>query len=284
MEDLVSKGFLILAQSTTEVDYVQQAYALALSIKFSQVATSSISVVTNDPVPEEYKWVFDHIIPIPWYKEGTRYQAENRWKLYHVTPYDETIVLDTDMLLLEDVEEWWNYCGNYDLRFCSRIKNHKLDIVVDKVHRKPFIVNKLSSPYYALHYFKKCDSSYEFYKVLEFVCNNWEWCWTKFAPEEYQNWLSMDLAVAVAIEITGRNDSVEDICSPLEFIHMKPAIQGWDVVPYRWQDGVPGILTKKGDLIVGNIKQSKLFHYIEKDFITPKIITRLEELVRDKLD
>jgi hypothetical protein len=284
MEAPVSKGFLVLAQSTSEVDYIQQAYALALSIKFSQQSITNISIVTNDPVPEPYQWAFDNIIPIPWYKEGSRYQAENRWKLYHATPYEETIVLDTDMLLLEDIEEWWNYCINYDLRFCSRIKNHKLDVIVDTIHRKPFLVNKLTSPYYALHYFKKSDTSYEFYKVLEFVCNNWEWCWTKFAPEEYQDWLSMDLAVAVAIEIASRHDSVEDVCSPLEFIHMKSAIQGWDVIPYSWKDGVPGILTKKGELIVGNIKQSKLFHYVEKDFITTKIIERLEELVRGKAD
>lgn len=280
----VSKGFLVFAQNTSDVDYVQQAYALALSIKFSQGSVRSVSIVTNNEVPEEYLWAFDKVIPIPWFKEGTRFQAENRWKLYHATPYEETIVLDTDMLLLEDITEWWSYCSNYDLKFCSRIKNHKLDEVIDRVHRKPFVVNKLTSPYYALHYFKKSESAYSFYKVLEFVCNNWEWCWTKFAPEEYQDWLSMDLAVAVAIEISGFYESVEDSCSPLEFIHMKPAIQGWDVVPYRWQDGVPGLLTKKGDLIVGNIKQSKLFHYVEKDFITGKVLARLEELAHGKED
>ena len=275
----MSKGFVVIAQNTLEVDYIQQAYALALSIKFSQQDVRNISIITNDPVPEKYQWAFDQIIPIPWYKEGTRYQAENRWKVYHATPYEETIVLDTDMLLLEDITEWWNYCGNHNLKFCSRIKNHKTDIInVDAVHRKTFIVNKLTSPYFALHYFKKSQQSYEFYKVLEFVVNNWEWCWTKFAPEEYQNWLSMDLAVAIAIEITGYYESVVDQCSPLEFVHMKSAIQDWDLAPVSWQDGVHSVLTKRGDLVVGNIKQTKLFHYVEKNFLTNNTIKRLEEL------
>lgn len=282
MESKVSKGFVLLAQNTDDVDYVTQAYALAVSIKFSQSDVSSVSLITNNEVPSDYKWAFDNIIPIPWFKEGTRYQAENRWKIYHVTPYDETIVLDTDMLLLEDISSWWDYCSNHDLKFCSKIRNHKLEYVVDTTYRKAFIVNNLPSPYCALHYFKKSNSAYEFYKVLEFVCNNWEWCWTTFAPNEYQNWLSMDLAVAIAIEITGRHDAVNDSCSPLDFIHMKPMVQGWDVPTYRWQDGVPGLLTKKGDLIVGNIKQSKLFHYVEKDFINEKIIARLEELAHGK--
>lgn len=281
MEVTVSKGFLVLAHNTDDIDYVKQAYALALSIKYSQKDIKNISIVTNNQVPDQFLWAFDKIIPIPWFKEGTRYQAENRWKLYHATPYDETVVLDTDMLLVEDIGEWWTYCSNYDLKFCSKILNHKLEYVVDKVHRKTFIVNNLTSPYYALHYFRKVPSALEFYKVLEFVCNNWEWCWTKFAPEEYQNWLSMDLAIAIAIEITGKFDSVIDTCSPLEFVHMKSAIQGWDVTPNSWQDGVVGLLTKKGDLIVGNIKQSKVFHYVEKDFITDKLLTRLEELAND---
>lgn len=274
----MSKGFIVLAQNTKEVNYIQQAYALALSIKFSQQAIKNISIVTNDPVPKEYHRVFDQIISIPWFKEGTRYQAENRWKIYHVSPYDETIVLDTDMLLLEDVTEWWNYCTNHNLKFASKIKNHKNEYVTDTFYRRTFLVNKLSSPYFALHYFKKSQEAHEFYKVLEFVCNNWEWCYTKFAPEEYQNWLSMDLAVAIAIEITGRHDAVVDKCSPLEFTHMKPLIQLWDISPYSWQDAVHSVLTKKGDLLVGNTKQSKLFHYVEKSFLTSKIIKRLEEL------
>lgn len=275
----MSKGFLVLAQNTQEVDYIQQAYALALSIKFSQQTIASISLVTNDQVPDAYREVFDNIIPIPWYTEGNRYQAENRWKLYHVTPYEETIVLDTDMLMLEDITEWWNYCTNHNLKFCSKIKNHKNEIIVDNVYRKAFVANQLTSPYFALHYFKKSTEAYEFYKTLEFVCNNWEWCYTTFAPEEYQNWLSMDLAVAIAIEITGAHTSVLDSCSPLEFVHMKPQLQKWDLAPANWQDCAHSLLTKKGDLVVGNIKQSKLFHYVEKNFLTAKIIDRLEELV-----
>jgi hypothetical protein len=278
----VSKGFVVLAQNTTDVDYVQQAYALALSIKFSQSIVKNISIITNNAIPDEYKWAFDNIIPIPWFTDGTRYQAENRWKIYHVTPYEETIVLDTDMLLLEDITEWWNYSSNHNLKFASRIKNHKNEVVIDTVYRKTFIVNRLSSPYFALHYFKKSSEAYDFYKVLEFVCNNWEWCYTTFAPEEYQNWLSMDLAVAIAIEITGRHDAVNDMCSPLEFTHMKPMIQLWDAVPTNWQDGVHSLLTKKGDLLVGNTKQSKLFHYVENKFITDKVIKRLEELANGK--
>ena len=281
----MSKGFLIFAQNTDSVDYIEQAYALALSIKFSQTSIKAVSLVTSDNVPEKYKSVFDKIIPIPWMTDSvvTRYATEHRWKLYHATPYDETIVLDADMLLVEDITTWWDYCGNYDLKFCSRIKNYKLEIVKDTFHRKTFIANQLSEPYIALHYFKKSNSAYEFYKTLEFVCNNWEWCWDNFAPNEYQKTCSLDLATAVAIEILMCHDTVFDKYSPLEFIHMKPHLQGWDYTSECWQDTLTSVLNTKGDLVVGNIKQSKLFHYIEKDFVTPKLINRLEEISNGKI-
>lgn len=278
----MSKGFLIFAENANSVNYIEQAYALALSIKMSQNEVTSVSLLTNDNVPKKYQSIFDQIIPIPWSENNveSKYKAEHRWKFFHVTPYDETIVLDADMLLLEDITEWWNYCSNFDLKFCNRIKNYKLETIeIDTVHRRAFIDNSLTNPYFACHYFKKSQTALEFYKTLEFVCNNWEWCYTKFAPVSYQNWLSMDLASAIAIEITGSYESVIDNCSPLELIHMKTPIQGWPLIPLSWQDTVPFVLNSKGDLIVGNIKQAKLFHYVEKNFLSKKIISRLEELV-----
>ena len=59
----VSKGFLVYAQNTNSVDYITQAYALALSIKSTQSTYSNISIVTDDAIPDEYLSVFDKVIP-----------------------------------------------------------------------------------------------------------------------------------------------------------------------------------------------------------------------------
>ena len=275
----MSKGFLVFAQNTDAVDYVRQAYALALSIKFSQPNINAVSIVTNSTVPDEYRNVFDQVIPIPWFDAtvDSALKAEHRWKLYHASPYTETIVLDVDMLMLADIGVWWEYCSNYDIKFCNRIRNYKKDIVIqDTYHRKTFISNNLNNPYYALHYFKQSDYAHNFYKVLEFVINNWEYCRGTFAPLDPQEWVSMDLAVALASKIYGIED---DALSPLEFIHMKPAIQGWATTPISWKNFVNYVLNKKGEFVVGNIKQEKLFHYIDKNFVDDNLINRLEELL-----
>jgi hypothetical protein len=274
----VSKGFLVFAQNTADVDYVQQAYALALSIKLTQKEVIDISLVTDSPVPKKYLSAFDQVLSIPFgdQSNNSKFRTENRWKLYHASPYDETIVLDSDMLVLEDIATWWKYCGNYDIRFCNSITNYKLQQVTDNVHRKTFASNNLTNPYFALHYFKKSHRSLEFFKVLEFVINNWEWFWTKFAPENYQDWLSMDLAVAIAIEVMCAQEEFLDANCPLKFVHMKTPLQGWNISNTSWQDSV--LYNFNGDLTVGNIQQQKIFHYVENDFLSDKIINRLEEL------
>lgn len=284
MEVAVSKGFLVLAQNTQKTDYVKQAYALALSIKATQCSVTSISLVTNDVVPDEYKSVFDNIIDIPFadiaYNE--EWKIENRWKLYHASPYDETIVLDTDMLFLEDISSWWDYCSNSDLKFCRTVKNYKNEVIEkDTYNRNAFLENNLPNCYVALHYFRQSDFAHEFFKTLEFVCLNWEYCYKQFTPNKMQNWLSLDMASAIAIKMLGIEEVV-DKASPLEFVHMKPGIQNIRPIPSSWQNVLDCEFSKSG-LVVGNYKQHKLFHYVEKDFLTDEIIFTLQELVHDRV-
>lgn len=276
----MSKGFVIFAKNSQEVDYVRQACALALTIKKTQSVINNVSIITNDDVPEEFKNLFDHVINIPWSdNDSTLLATEHRWKVYHATPYDQTIVLDSDMLILEDVSSWWNYLDNYDLKFCTKIKNYKDEVVEkDTKHRKTFIENNLPNVYCALHYFRKSDLAHAFFKTLEFVVNNWQYCYGQYAPKEYQEWLSLDLSAAIALKISSFEDEIVEKNCPLEFVHMKPAIQGWLLDNAKWQNAVNSFMNKQGELHIANIKQRKIFHYVEKDFLTEEIFNIIKEL------
>ena len=117
----MSKGFVVIAQNS-QADYVLQACLLAMSIKATQTE-SNICLITNDIVPAEYISLFDVIKEIPWNDSASdkEWKVDNRWKLYHASPYDETIILDTDMLVLQDLENWWTFLKNYDLFFVSNV-------------------------------------------------------------------------------------------------------------------------------------------------------------------
>ena len=114
----MSKGHVFIAQNS-DVDYVRQACALALSIKRFNKIENKTCLITNDTVPEEYKHAFDFIIPIPWgdLAAESNWKIENRWKLYYASPYDETIVFDADMLVLDNIEHAWKFVNERDLFF-----------------------------------------------------------------------------------------------------------------------------------------------------------------------
>ena len=116
----MSNGILVIAQNLSNVNYVQQAELLAMSLKATNPNTK-ISLVTNNEV--EFENLFDKIIPIPWNDDAkdSDWKIQNRWKLYHASPYNKTIVMDTDMIVLQDISEWWKFLNNYKLFFTNKV-------------------------------------------------------------------------------------------------------------------------------------------------------------------
>lgn len=272
------KGFLVLAQNSEDIDYVRQAYALALSLKASQ-QSCLVSLVTNDPVPEEYQLAFDKIIPIPGDDQAANslWKVENRWKLYHVTPYDETIVLDSDMLVLDDFTPVWNQLKNYDVFFNSTIKDFRGREIKDFVNRKMFNENELPNLYFGLHYFKKNRPALDFYNVMAFVVANWERLYFDIAPKNKQNWLSMDVSAAIAAKILGVDDQVINKNINWSITHMKSNLQHISPIPSSWTKVLDWYFTDAGQLYVSNIRQHGVFHYIDDSFLTDQVLASLKE-------
>lgn len=272
----MNKGFLVLAQNS-DVDYVRQAYALALSIKATQQTVSNISLVTNDIVPDEYKSVFDTIIPIPFedHAANSTWKIENRWKLYHASPYDETIVFDSDMLVLDDLNHVWKYASNKNLFFTSHVKDFKGRTITDTTYRKMFIENDLPNLYSGMFYFKKSDFSLEFFKLLEFISYNWERIYEETSPKSAQKFFSIDVSVAIAAKLLGINDQIANTNSPFTFVHMKPALQGWAPIPVSALSHCLVNFNSNRELYVNNFKQQGVYHYVENDFLTDQIIEKL---------
>lgn len=277
----MTKGFVVLAQNTDTIDYVRQAYALALSIKLTQKTVSNISIITNDPVPDNYKQVFDQVIDIPWgdASEGSRFKVENRWKIYHASPYEQTIVLDTDMLVLDDLSSFWNTFENYDVYYTSKVYDYRSKLVTSDYYRKAFTANNLPSIYSGLHFFKKSEFAQEFYSWVELITNNWEMFYGHFVSEYYPDRASMDITAALAARIMDAEYKITNYKhDPVTFTHMKSRIQSWSEPTDSWMQSVAVYFDKDCNLKIGNFQQQGVFHYTEKDFLTDKMIEKLETL------
>lgn len=276
-----NKGILVIAQNNINVDYVEQTCLLAMSLKNVDPLVS-ISIVTNDVVPLCFTQLFDNIISIPWTDEASQqeWKIANRWKLYHISPYDETIVLDTDMIVIEKISKYWNFLSNYELYFVNRVLTYRNEQVVDNFYRKTFVSNKLPNLYSGFHYFKKCDFSHEFYTWVEIIMKNWEKFYEQYLKTYRPSHCSVDVCCAIAAKIMDCENQIvsNSDCSPT-FVHMKSKIQNWNTSYQSWQDAVGTYIDNDCNLIIGNYTQTKLFHYTENSFVTKDIINKFRKKI-----
>ena len=277
---MTTNNFTMLAQNSNE-DYVQQACLAAMSIRATN-NNASICLITNDVVPAKYKQLFDHIVEIPWgdHASDSDWKIENRWKIYHAVPYDETIVIDTDMLILQDISSWFDFLRNYDLFFTSNVYTYRGDLVTSDYYRKAFTKFNLPNLYSGLHWFKKSDLPHEFYKWLEMITNNWQQFYKAHAGGKvYQKTCSIDLSAAITAKIMNcENQITNNRVKYPSFTHMKPKIQNWqDNFTDKWQNRVGVYLSEDLVLKIGNFTQTGIFHYTEKDFVNPHIMNIYEK-------
>jgi hypothetical protein len=277
----MTKGHVFLAQNS-DVDYVQQAYALALSIKIHNQENNTC-IVTNDVVPEEYRHAFDYIIPIPWKDSAltSQWKIENRWKIIYATPFDENIVYDVDMLLLESNDHWWKYFEDKDLCFTTRVTDYRGNIITSDYYRKSFTANGLDNIYTGAFYFKKVNTAYEFFKWLEIIVVHWQKFYRIHLKNSAQRFCSIDLSAALALRFMGHNVDQGGIPS---FTHMKPGIQGWKTIPSKWTNVLNSFVDDALQLRMGNFQQSGLLHYVEEEFLTTKHIDLLRKAYARKFD
>tara|TARA_B110000503_G_scaffold143541_1_gene245681 strand:- start:2004 stop:2846 length:843 start_codon:yes stop_codon:yes gene_type:complete len=265
----MSKGIVVLAQNNSTADYVEQACLLAMSLKLHN--NVPISVITNDTVLEEYQSLFDKIIPIPFgdAAEISEWKIENRWKIYHATPYDETIVMDTDMLVLQNIDVWWDFLSNYEMFFTSSVLTYRGTTANTSYYRKTFIDNNLPNLFCGFHYFKKCEFAQEFYTWLELVVNNWEAFYEQhLLAATRPKHVSIDVCSAIVAKILDCEFNITNKISKFpSFTHMKQHCQDWTTVQPSWQDQMGVYISKDGSLKIGNYAQTGVLHYTEKDFL-----------------
>lgn len=283
----MSKGFFTIAQGD---QYIRFAYALGLSLKLSQskVSALSIGITPGTVVPDRYKAAFDQIIEIPWgdHAANSQWKLENEWKAIHMSPYDETVKLDADMLFLTDISEWWNILGKSDVVFATEASTYRNEKVESDYYRKVFTANDLPNVYTAFFYFNKSDKAFELFKLAEHIYFNWERYFFEFLePDNRPTYVSTDVVFALAAKILdtlqlNQNPHIE---IPT-FVHMKTQLQKWELeanskfmIPEEWNKVIQTYFNNDCELFIGNYRQTLPFHYHLKDWLTDEMIETMEK-------
>ena len=242
----------------------------------------SIGVTPGTKIDPKYAWAFDQIIEIPWgdQAEKSTWKLENEWKVPYMTPYDETIKLDADMLFFTDISDWWELLKNNNLNFfcANRVLNWRGEKITSDVCRKTFTANNLPNVYTGFTYFNKSPDVYEIYELVKIITWNWEKFFEEFLePNTRPQIFSTDVAVGLALKILDfdKNTYTERLYPT--FTHMKTELQGIENEDiHDWRKVFNHFFSIDGGLKIGNYRQIYPLHYVVKDFLSDKIIDLYE--------
>jgi hypothetical protein len=276
-------GYLIFVSTNDKIDYLNLAYALALSIKNTQKEGYDKVCLMTDDVDAVKKlkssWVFDHVEKIEKYQG---WDARSWMDTY--SPFDYTVCLDSDMLFTRDYSHWIDYfVENNELYIANTAYTYREELVDSDYYRRTFTKNKLPNLYSFYTFFKK-DSAVakEFFTLARNIIENPVEFSNLFLTELKPKVVGTDEAFGLAAKLL---DIGDDIAYKLEFpkvVHMKGMIQKFPWPSDVWSDHLGFYINRKGQIKIGNYQQHNIVHYVEKDKITQEVINILEEIAWKK--
>ena len=267
------QGFVTFAQNTPDVDYLELARIQALNIKATQQDNSYAVIVdasTKELVNDDHRNTFDYIIDLPNdHNDPTSVRKfANEWQVFGLTPFKETIKLESDLLFTRSIDHWWTAFRLKNVCLSTGCRNYLGINSTIRRYRELFDANRLPDVYNGLMYFRFSLEARQFFEAAHYIQMNWEYvrAGLKNCIEEKP---STDVLYALAALMVGEETCTMPSMDFLNFTHMKPAINGFpesdkftDVFVTEFDSGM---------IRINNINQLHPLHYYEKDFVTPEM-------------
>jgi len=274
------KGYFTFAQNNDTTDYLTLAYAQALSVKCTQKINSfavAVDYNTKQQITDKHRKVFDYIIDIPEdLAAHDSWKLKNEWKAWHLTPFKETIKIESDILLTRSIDHWWSGMQNSEICLTSKILDYEGNVSNNRAYRKLFDDNLLPDVYNGFMYFRFGKDSLKFFLYAQHIFENWDLYRTKVLNNCRDPEPTTDVVYAIAASMIGVEKCINPVISYPTFVHMKGAINGFETNA-DWTTKLYAQLDDELHLTVGFTRQQYPFHYQNKKFITPEIIEKYEQ-------
>lgn len=272
------QGFITFAQNTAEVDYLRLAYLQALTVKATQKINRYAVIVdkeTNKQITNKQKKAFDYIIVLDHDYNTENYKFANEHQVFALTPFKETIKIESDLLFTTSIDHWWPAFRLKDIAFSTGCLNYEQLPAGSRAYRKFFDDNHLPDVYNGLMYFRFSKTASEFFRLAKQIQDNWPVLKETALINCREDWPSTDVLYAVTAELFGREQCTMPSMDFIKFIHMKPAINNF---PGEWHNAV---ITELDDTMIriNNINQYAPLHYQVKQFATDELIKHYERLI-----
>tara|TARA_X000001036_G_C20651356_1_gene795128 strand:- start:175 stop:1023 length:849 start_codon:yes stop_codon:yes gene_type:complete len=223
----MTQGVLLFAYNSKNMDYTKQAIYCAKLIK--KYLNKEVALVTDN---EEYiqrqypfyKKYIDYIISTGHesdvqervYNDGLYHSDRQRWyntnrsTCYNLTPFDETLVLDTDVLVFNDE---LNKCFGVSDDFLISKDYNFVDMKRDYSEFNKISETTCSMFWATIFYFKKTKFTEMFFDLIEHIKENWHFY--RLVYEISETKFRNDYAFSIAIHmLRGMKEATWPLCIP----------------------------------------------------------------------
>lgn len=256
-------GYVTFAINSADTDYLRLAYMQAKNIKATQKNNKYAVIVDKDTSAEvtaAMEKVFDYVIELP---ESDMPAMSLEPYAFSLSPFKETIKLESDLLFTRSVDHWLNAFRLKDVVLSTGCKTYRGTRNTVRKYRKLFDDNNLPDVYNGLMYFRYSKFGAEFFKTAFSIINDWGAIKTSLIGCD-EGSPSTDVLYALTAHALGRDQCTIPSMDFINFVHMKPGVQGWSDV-HSWLDTV--MHEEDGQMIrINNLNQYHPVHYYDKDY------------------
>ncbi len=248
------RGYLIMAQNSESVDYVDCANQLARSIRHFH-PDAKICLLSNTDLPNSN--LFDYYQTFPYPLSDNPYA--NDWQVFGASPFRQTIKLEADMIIASAIDHWWTMLEHRDVVISTGARDFYDQKTTNRFYRKVFDSNNLPDVYNAITYWRLSQTAQEFFQLVRIIFENWAQYKTliKF-PDEIP---STDLVYAMAAQIMGPERVTMPFVSYPRIVHMKRG-----VIPTRLENWTQELIWESNPLRIQTVAQWGAVHYHQKDW------------------
>jgi hypothetical protein len=209
----MSKGVLLFANNNLRIDYIKQAAFCASRIKKYMnlpvaIATDNVEcaksfefeyyIQTDSPKYTQNKFFYNGV-----YNSTTlQWSNHSRFECYNITPFDKTLVMDTDYIVSNDV-----LLNSFKIDADLMMYKSICDVGLDRNNKEFDYITETSIPMWwaTVFYFKKTAQTKMFFDLVAHIKEEWNYYRLSYqiANRNFRN----DFAFSIAAHIlSGLNE------------------------------------------------------------------------------
>jgi len=248
------RGYLITAQNTNSVDYVDCAIQLAQSIRhFHPDARIALLTDSTNVLSDQFDYYVNFSSPL------SHNPYANDWQVFGASPFRQTIKLEADMIIASEIDHWWTMFEHRDVVISTGARDFYDQPANSRFYRKIFDTNNLPDVYNAITYWRLSETAQEFFRLVRRIFEHWTEYKTllKF-PDEIP---TTDLVYAVAAQIIGPERVILPFATYPRIVHMKR-----HMIPIHSEDWTQELTWESNPLRINTVAQWGAVHYHVKDW------------------